>query len=164
MDRPTSRPGSKGIASYTEANVAAGIRPGTSLKQCVEAPRVENGRWPANVILTSIDETWGRYFYAAKASKADRGAGNTHPTVKPNDLMRYLVRLVTPPNGTVFDPFVGSGSTGVAAIEEGFSFAGAEMMSDYIEIARRRIQAVMPAGSTVELDLDEGREQGKAAI
>jgi site-specific DNA-methyltransferase (adenine-specific) len=164
MNRPTSRPGSKGIASYTEANVAAGIRPTTSLKQCVEPPRSENGRWPANVILSGIDETWGRYFYAAKASKADRGTGNTHPTVKPNSLMRYLVRLVTPPGGTVFDPFAGSGSTGVAAIQEGLSFIGTEMMSDYIEIARRRIQTVMPAGSRVELDLDEGSGLGKVAL
>jgi DNA modification methylase/DNA-binding XRE family transcriptional regulator len=124
----------------------------------------KDGRWPANVIHDGIEEAWGRYFYAAKASKSDRGAGNTHPTVKPNSLMRYLVRLVTPPGGTVFDPFCGSGSSGVAAVQEGFSFAGAEMMSDYIEIARRRIQAVMPAGRSVELDLDEGSGLGKVAL
>jgi DNA modification methylase len=105
-----------------------------------------------------------RFFYSAKASKADRGAGNSHPKVKPNDLMRNLLRLVTPPGGSVFEPFTGSGSTGVAGIEEGFSFAGAEMMSDYVEIARRRIQAVMPAGSRVELDLNEGRNLSKAAV
>lgn len=157
VDRPTSRPGSKGVASYTEANVAAGIRPPTSLKQCVEAPRAENGRWPANVILTGIDETWGRYFYAAKASKADRGPGNNHPTVKPNDLMRYLVRLVTPPGGTVFDPFTGSGSTGVAALQEGYNFVGCEQQADYIEVARRRIAKVMlKDGSAInELQPDE---------
>jgi site-specific DNA-methyltransferase (adenine-specific) len=144
-DRPTSRPGSTGVASYTKANVAAGIRPATSLKQCVEAPRVENGRWPANVILSGIEETWGRYFYAAKASKADRGPGNNHPTVKPNDLLRYLVRLATPPGGTVFDPFMGSGSTGVAAIQQDFSFVGCEQQDEYIEIARRRIAKIMPS-------------------
>lgn len=143
-DRPTSRPGSKGVASYTEANVAAGIRPMTSLKPSVEAPRADKGRWPANVILTDIDETWGRYFYAAKASKADRGSGNNHPTVKPNNLMRYLVRLVTPPGGTIFDPFMGSGSTGVAAIQEGRSFVGCEQQAEFIEIARSRIAKVMP--------------------
>lgn len=160
-DRPTSRPGSKGVASYTEANVAAGIRPTTSLKQCVEAPRAENGRWPANVILTDIDETWGRYFYAAKASKADRGSGNNHPTVKPNDLMRYLVRLVTPPGGTVFDPFMGSGSTGIAAIQEGFSFVGCEQQAEYIEIARRRIAKVLPKNGS---PLSELQPQEQPAI
>ncbi|WP_306222530.1 DNA methyltransferase [Bosea beijingensis] len=100
------------------------------------------GRWPANVIHDGIDESWGRYFYSAKASKYDRGPGNSHPTVKPNDLMRYLVRLVTPPSGTVLDPFMGSGSTGVAALQQGFSFVGCEQQADYIEIARGRIAKV----------------------
>ena len=143
-DRPTSRPGSKGVASYTDANVRAGIRPPTSVKEAVEQWRAENGRWPANLILSDIDESWNRYFYCPKASKADRGSGNNHPTVKPNDLMRYLVRLVTPPGGTVFDPFMGSGSTGIAAIQEGFSFVGCEQQAEYIEIARRRIAKVLP--------------------
>jgi site-specific DNA-methyltransferase (adenine-specific) len=64
---------------------------------------------------------------------------NTHPTVKPTDLMRYLVRLVTPPNGTVLDPFMGSGSTGKAAMLEGFNFIGIEREAEYIEIAKARI-------------------------
>ena len=64
---------------------------------------------------------------------------NFHPTVKPTDLMRYLVRLVTPPNGTVLDPFMGSGSTGKAAILEGFDFIGIDMTPEYVEIARARI-------------------------
>ena len=80
-----------------------------------------------------------RFFYCAKASKADRGEENKHPTVKPNDLMRYLCRLVTPPNGIVLDPFMGSGSTGKAAIMEGFSFIGIERESEYVEIAKKRI-------------------------
>jgi DNA modification methylase len=81
-----------------------------------------------------------RFFYCPKASKSDRGEGNTHPTVKPTDLMRYLCRLITPPGGTVLDPFMGSGSTGKAARLEGFDFIGIEMSSDYIEIAKRRIK------------------------
>ncbi len=101
-----------------------------------------NGRWPANLILGGIDESWSRYFYCPKASKSDRGAENNHPTVKPNDLMKYLVRLVTPPGGVVFDPFMGSGSTGVAAIQQGYRFVGVERMTDYVEIARRRVRAV----------------------
>jgi DNA modification methylase len=66
--------------------------------------------------------------------------GNFHPTVKPTDLMRYLCRLVTPPGGIVLDPFTGSGSTGKAAILEGFQFIGIEREAEYIEIARARIE------------------------
>ena len=80
-----------------------------------------------------------RFFYCAKASKADRGPGNNHPTVKPTGLMRYLCRLITPPGGLVLDPFAGSGSTGVAATLEGFRFIGFEMNAEYVEIARRRM-------------------------
>ena len=65
---------------------------------------------------------------------------NTHPTVKPTDLMRYLCRLVTPPGGVVLDPFMGSGSTGKAAILEGFRFIGIEREAEYVEIARARIE------------------------
>ena len=85
-----------------------------------------------------------RFFYCAKASKADRGEGNSHPTVKPTELMRYLVRLVTPPGGVVLDPFMGSGSTGKACALEGFAFIGIEREAEYVEIARARIAAVSP--------------------
>lgn len=85
-----------------------------------------------------------RFFYCAKASKADRGGDNKHPTVKPTDLMRYLCRLVTPPGGIVLDPFTGSGSTGKAAILEGFRFIGIEREAEYVEIAKARIAAAMP--------------------
>ena len=81
-----------------------------------------------------------RFFYCAKASKADRGAENVHPTVKPTELMRYLCRLVTPPGGVVLDPFMGSGSTGKAAVLEGFRFIGIEREVEYLEIACGRIQ------------------------
>lgn len=108
-----------------------------------------------------------RFFYCAKASRADRDAGlsefdakyaarengfsdklsdtknpraNVHPTVKPTDLMAYLVRLVTPPGGIVLDPFMGSGSTGKAAMREGFSFIGCELDPEYMAIARARIE------------------------
>ena len=66
---------------------------------------------------------------------------NTHPTVKPTALMRYLCRLVTPPEGIVLDPFMGSGSTGKAAILEGFQFIGIERDEEYMEIAKARISA-----------------------
>lgn len=64
---------------------------------------------------------------------------NTHPTVKPTALMAYLCRLITPPQGIVLDPFMGSGSTGKAAVREGFSFVGCELDADYFEIAKARI-------------------------
>jgi len=109
-----------------------------------------------------------RFFYCAKASKSERNAGlnnaeqttddgrnksidnpyqrgktlrqNHHATVKPVNLMRYLVRLVSPIGSTVLDPFMGSGTTGVACVKEGFSFVGMEQREDYLEIAKQRIE------------------------
>jgi site-specific DNA-methyltransferase (adenine-specific) len=71
------------------------------------------------------------------------GAKNFHPTVKSLDLMRWLIRLITPPGGVVLDPFTGSGSTGVAALEEGMSFIGCEQSAEYCEIAKARIEHVL---------------------
>ena len=82
-----------------------------------------------------------RFFYAAKASKKDRDDGNAHPTVKPTDLMAYLCRLVTPAGGIVLDPFMGSGSTGKAAIKEGFRFIGAEREAAYYAVAEAMLKA-----------------------
>jgi len=117
-------------------------------------------------------ENAARFFYVAKASREDRDEGceklpskewknegaaipqradrpfvpshNNHPTVKPTTLMRYLCRLVTPPNGTILDPFMGTGSTGKAAKLDGFKFIGIEINKDYCEIAKARIQAAKP--------------------
>jgi DNA modification methylase len=86
-----------------------------------------------------------RFFYCAKASRSDRGADNNHATVKPTDLMRYLCRLITPPGGTVLDPFMGSGSTGKAALKEGFGFTGIELSPDYCDIAEARLAALKAA-------------------
>lgn len=87
-----------------------------------------------------------RFFYVPKASKKDRNEGcdelengNNHATVKPTALMAYLCRLITPPNGVVLDPYMGSGSTGKAAIREGFSFVGCELDKDYYNIAKARV-------------------------
>jgi len=112
-----------------------------------------------------------RFYYCAKASKAERDAGcegmdktkkcgcygngignvpkidgerpnavkNNHPTVKPIALMRYLCKLVTPPKGTIYDPFIGSGTTGIAAGLEGFNFIGSEIEKDSCRIAEKRI-------------------------
>jgi site-specific DNA-methyltransferase (adenine-specific) len=80
-----------------------------------------------------------RYFYCAKASAADR-AGSKHPTVKPISLMRWLVRLITPPGGIVLDPFAGSGTTAEAVVREGCSAVLIEQESEYQADIRRRIQ------------------------
>jgi len=109
------------------------------------------GRWPANVALDEeaaamLDEQTGdsggasRFFYTAKASRKERGEGNVHPTVKPLALMRWLVRLVTPPGGTVLDPFAGSGTTLLAARAEGFNAIGIEREAEYVEIMRKRLE------------------------
>jgi site-specific DNA-methyltransferase (adenine-specific) len=112
--------------------------------------------------------TAARFYYCAKASRAERERGlthrepetvgdgraktnhtayqrgatqrlNIHPTVKPVSVMRWLVRLVTPPGGTVLDPYAGSGTTGIAATLEGFDFVGCELSHEYADLARGRI-------------------------
>ena len=115
-----------------------------------------------------------RYFYCPKTSKSERNQGlvefddkqyshdgrkksienpyqrnksiskNSHPTVKPFELMKYLCRLVTPKGGTVLDPFMGSGSTGMAAKDEGFDFIGIEREKEYFEISEQRIKTTAP--------------------
>lgn len=104
-----------------------------------------------------------RFYYCAKTNKSDKNSGSRfaevdsdHPTVKPVDLMRWLVRMVTPPDGVVLDPFMGSGSTGVACKAEGFHFIGIERERDYFEIASKRLNA--KAVSTSE-DRDSRRRQ-----
>jgi DNA modification methylase len=131
-----------------------------------------------------------RFFYTAKASRWDREVGlegmpekarptmgsgiggqpdqqrpnnrNVHPTVKPTDLMRWLCRLVTQPGGAVLDPFMGSGSTGVAALAEGFEFVGIEQDPEYLEIARRRIGNVAPLFAGVPEEPEPLEDEGDA--
>ena len=134
------------------------------------------GRWPANImhdgspeVLAGFPGDESRFYYHAKASRAERERGlthrepetvgdgravaadnayqrgatqrrNIHPTVKPVSVMRWLVRLVTPPGGTVLDPYAGSGTTGIAATLEGFDFLGCELSPEYAQIARDRIR------------------------
>jgi DNA modification methylase len=147
------------------------------------------GRWPVNVILdpeagalldTQAGTPVSRFFYCAKASRAEREAGlqghetktgaqpraNIHPTVKPINLMRYLVRLVTPSHGTVLDPFTGSGSTGCAAVLERVNFIGIERETEYARIARARIAHHMHQDADIDQDdlfsaLDEADEKAK---
>lgn len=88
--------------------------------------------------------TAARFFYEAKASREERGEGNNHPTVKPLAIMRWLCRLITPVGGTVLDPFLGSGSTALAADQEGFHCVGIEQSAEYLKIARSRLAADAP--------------------
>lgn len=96
---------------------------------------------PARPLLWSSGEQNPGAFQSPNTKRA---AQNHHPTVKPTELMAYLVRLVTPPGGTVLDPFMGSGSTGRGALLEGLDFVGIEIAPEYVEIAKRRIRAVAP--------------------
>jgi DNA modification methylase len=98
-----------------------------------------------------------RFFYSAKADAADR-LGSKHPTVKPVDLMAYLCRLVTPPGGTVLDPFAGSGTTGMACLREGFSAVLIEREAEYIADIQRRLAHV--AGEDTPLFADPDRDPG----
>lgn len=117
------------------------------------------GRWPMNVVLdddqaAALDRSTGKRFgdpltsrvfptfrYEPKAPTSERPNvdGVTHPTVKPVDLMRWLVRLVTPPGGVVLDPFAGSGTTAEAAIVEGFRSVAIEMSAEYLPLIRSRV-------------------------
>lgn len=97
-----------------------------------------------NVVMGHNDSGGAsRFFYCAKASKSERGEGNDHPTVKPQSLLRYLCKLTKTPNGgIVLDPFMGSGSTGIAALNEGRQFIGMELDPHYFDIAKGRITAI----------------------
>ena len=105
-----------------------------------KAKYIENtkGRWPANIIHDGLDEEWAKYFYSAKASKKEKD-GSNHPTVKPVSLMRYLVKLVTPKEGLVLDPFAGTGTTGEACILENRKYYLIEKTKEYIPDIENRL-------------------------
>ena len=102
------------------------------------------GRYPANLLHdgnTGIEQ-FTNYFYCAKADVNDRNTYNTHPTVKPVKLMEYLIRLVCPVGSLILDPFMGSGSTGKAALQQGMHFIGIEQNAEYVKIAKKRLDRV----------------------
>lgn len=107
-----------------------------------------DGRWPATVLhdgsaeaMRPFPEDGPRVFYHAKADAADR-LGSEHPTVKPTDLMAWLVRLITPAGGVVLDPFAGSGATAMAAMREGFDSIMIEADAGYVRDIERRVTHV----------------------
>jgi site-specific DNA-methyltransferase (adenine-specific) len=115
-------------------------------------------------------ESASSIFYCAKAGKKERNAGlsegdnslpkkNIHPTVKPLALMKYLCRLICPPGGIILDPFCGSGTTGCAAVLEGFSFAGIDQSPEYCDIARARIQYALEHATVEDEEESETEEE-----
>lgn len=113
---------------------------------CAKASKKDRDEGLENLSITPAGEMTGGREEGSDGLNSPRagagrtaGARNIHPTVKPTDLMRYLCKLVTPPEGLILDPFSGSGSTGKAAVLEGFNFIGFEMDEKYCEIANTRI-------------------------
>jgi len=169
--KPANEPIILARKPLSERNVAANVLKWGTGALNIDGCRIPTGqmlgRFPANILLDEeaaamLDEQSGirqggarpercgrgasRFFFCAKASWPERTMGgkvdNDHPTVKPIQLMRYLCRLVTPPGGTVLDPFAGSGTTLLAAVQEGFSVIGIEREPEYCDIIRKRMAAV----------------------
>jgi DNA modification methylase len=114
-----------------------------------------NGRYPSNIIGHFDNPEHQKYFYAPRATRKERGEYNDHPTPKPIDLMRYLIRVYSPKGGTVIDPFLGSGSTGIAALQENRKFVGIDLTQHYVDISERRIKEHCESGEVQKLFLYE---------
>jgi hypothetical protein len=150
-DRRTSKPTyDKGIwgnpASVESAALYNDSGSAARFFYCAKSSQEDRNEGLEDLPLRSAGEVTDRRDESAGLNSPRAGAGrnngsrNLHPTVKPTDLMQYLCRLVTPPGGTVLDPFCGSGSTGKAAVLEGLRFIGVELSAEYCELARRRIK------------------------
>lgn len=161
MRRGNGREGEASANSDNDGAVGFHMRPGARRLDCGSAARffycAKADKHDRNEGLEGLEGLEGRVTDDGRQVPADnayqRGKSlrqNFHPTVKPTDLMRYLIRLVTPAGGVVLDPFMGSGSTLKAAELEGFSAIGIELDPQYIEIARRRIAADAPLFAHVE--------------
>ena len=101
------------------------------------------GRVPMNIVGYFDDPNHQKYFYAPRVTRKERGEFNDHPTPKPISLMTHLVRLFSPSAGTVLDPFCGSGSTGIAALNESRKFIGIDLEKHYIDITEKRINLLV---------------------
>jgi site-specific DNA-methyltransferase (adenine-specific) len=98
-----------------------------------------DGRYPSNII-GEVLPAHQKYFYAPRVTRKERGEYNDHPTPKPISLMSYLIKVYSPENSRIIDPFCGSGSTGCSAVIEGREFVGIELSEHYSEISRKRIK------------------------
>lgn len=164
-------------AKHAGMDVATYVRtPGVALNLSANpmplkpATAHEGGRWPANVVLdedmaAELDEQSGdddqggasRFFYTAKADSNERPRvdGIAHPTVKPLSLMRWLVRLVTPPGGVVLEPFAGSGTTVEACLLERFRCVAIEREADYLPLILARIHRRLDPLAAIRLAGDD---------
>ena len=138
----SSTTGSRTLKALRRCIISGSI-PGVSFAPTDGGSLVENVANQTTLILTTSERTESAIgvenVTLPTRLRISAGEGrNVHSTVKPTDLMRYLCRLVTPPGGTVFDPFMGSGSTGKAAVLEGFSFIGCDLQAEYVAIAKAR--------------------------
>ena len=147
------------LAGFPDTETGGGIRNSDS--------RAVYGSFGGSHAPRSFEANGGsaaRFFYCAKAGKLDR-LGSDHPTVKPVALMRWLVRLITPPGGLVLDPFCGSGSTGIAAFCEGFDSVLVELRDEAADDAQRRLDYFAGRGRARVLELarkDDAEKQAKA--
>jgi len=117
------------------------------------------GRYPSNIIGTVAPEHQ-KYFYAPRASKKERGEYNDHPTPKPIDLMEYLIRIYTSENSIILDPFCGSGSTGIAALQINRKFVGIDLSEHYCKIAKTRIDERLNTSSSL-MKKTKNRKKGR---
>lgn len=127
------------FAAFGELHARGNI--GNSVRRAASKEDIYGGGWKANdcgARYASDTGTAARFFYCAKASSADR-AGSKHPTVKPVELIRYLIKLVTPPGGTFLDPFAGSGTAGVAALADNRNAILIEQDAGYVADIRERL-------------------------
>ena len=134
--------GSKEVVELFPDNVKGGTWNNTK-----GARHFENNGKPTEYTNKGSDNSVGsaaRFFYCAKASKSEKGKDNPHPTVKPLELMKYLIKMVAPKGALVLDPFMGSGSTGVAAVQIDRRFIGIEKEEEYFNYAKKRIEAALP--------------------
>lgn len=147
-DEPSAAGNGKTLNHMERVSFARELDSGSAARffYCPKASKADRD-WGLQRNVVSPEEMVNRKAGSAGIQNPRAGAGRTsgamnfHPTVKPIALMQWLVRMVTPPDGLIFDPFMGSGSTGIAAMREGFRFMGCELDADYFEIAAARLKA-----------------------
>ena len=148
---PNSAGAGGSVPNVKVTGYGSGIGTGSSDYLGGERTKVDSGsgsaaRFFKQCSLEDEDIEAARLFYCAKVAKSERNRGlpegmvNNHPTLKPVSLCSYLIRLITPPGGTVLDPFMGSGSMGVAAMQERVDYIGCELGAEYLAIAAERIR------------------------
>lgn len=138
---------------YTTGSVRLGPRTASRFFYCAKTSRAERNAGLEDFEKRALNWSSGEQSPGTfQGDGTERAARNHHPTVKPVELMRWLVRLVTPPGGLVLDPFAGSGTTGIAAALEGAHFVGIERDPEYVVIAHARIAwwAAHPEGIQIE--------------